>query len=282
MPRGRGVGNADVIQQRARFYGYKRSYLGFCRVYLPTDIEFAYRSYVEHEEDVREQIRKHRGKPLREWRRAFYLDPRFQPTRRMVLRDPYYFVGGSKSEWFKQSWPHFSPENAKANGRLVEAFCHGLRFKPWSSYPDVLVAEKVPLKKVMESLLVDYAFMGPRDRVQGVGTVIRLIELLEEDPEATCVVFLMSGGRQRKRSARSKDDDSIELHQGRSSIGEGKGYPGDEAVKRPDVVTVQIHRLSVESSQGSFRDVPGLAVRLPDVARGKTLLVQDQGLEASG
>ncbi len=134
----------------------------------------------------------------------------------------------------------------------------------------------------MESLLVDYAFMGPRDRVQGVGTVIRLIELLEEDPEATCVVFLMSGGRQRKRSARSKDDDSIELHQGRSSIGEGKGYPGDEAVKRPDVVTVQIHRLSVESSQGSFRDVPGLAVRLPDVARGKTLLVQDQGLEASG
>jgi hypothetical protein len=34
MPRGRGVNNADTIQQRARFFGYKRRYLGFCRVYL--------------------------------------------------------------------------------------------------------------------------------------------------------------------------------------------------------------------------------------------------------
>ena len=34
MPRGPGVGNADTIQQRARFLGYKRSYLGYCRVFL--------------------------------------------------------------------------------------------------------------------------------------------------------------------------------------------------------------------------------------------------------
>ncbi|WP_259279937.1 Z1 domain-containing protein [Enterobacter roggenkampii] len=34
MPRGVGVGNADTIQQRARFFGYKKNYLGFCRVYL--------------------------------------------------------------------------------------------------------------------------------------------------------------------------------------------------------------------------------------------------------
>src|SRR6185437_9790340 len=34
MPRGRGVGNADTIQQRARWFGYKAGYLGYCRVYL--------------------------------------------------------------------------------------------------------------------------------------------------------------------------------------------------------------------------------------------------------
>ena len=32
MPRGIGVGNADTLQQRARFFGYKRRYLGICRV----------------------------------------------------------------------------------------------------------------------------------------------------------------------------------------------------------------------------------------------------------
>jgi hypothetical protein len=34
MPRGIGTGNADTIQQRARFLGYKQRYLGYCRVYL--------------------------------------------------------------------------------------------------------------------------------------------------------------------------------------------------------------------------------------------------------
>ena len=34
MPRNIGVGNVDTIQQRARFFGYKRSYLGYCRVFL--------------------------------------------------------------------------------------------------------------------------------------------------------------------------------------------------------------------------------------------------------
>jgi hypothetical protein len=34
MPRGVGVGNADTLQQRGRFFGYKRAYLGYCRVFL--------------------------------------------------------------------------------------------------------------------------------------------------------------------------------------------------------------------------------------------------------
>ena len=36
MPRGIGVGQADTVQQRARFYGYNRGHLGYCRIYLET------------------------------------------------------------------------------------------------------------------------------------------------------------------------------------------------------------------------------------------------------
>ncbi len=53
MPRGIGVGNADTVQQRARFFGYKRGYLGYCRVYLEQGTFTAFQSYVEHEEDIR-------------------------------------------------------------------------------------------------------------------------------------------------------------------------------------------------------------------------------------
>ena len=56
MPRGIGVGNADTVQQRARFFGYKRPYLGYCRVYLEQGTLRAFQTYVEHEEDIRTQL----------------------------------------------------------------------------------------------------------------------------------------------------------------------------------------------------------------------------------
>src|SRR5262249_4401013 len=46
MPRGVGVGNADTVQQRARFFGYKRRYLGYCRVYLEQGTLTAFQNYV--------------------------------------------------------------------------------------------------------------------------------------------------------------------------------------------------------------------------------------------
>lgn len=74
MPRDMGVGNADTIEQRARFFGYKRKYLGYCRVFLENGVRDAFRFYVEHERDIRRRLQQHRdiGRPLNEWRRAFF------------------------------------------------------------------------------------------------------------------------------------------------------------------------------------------------------------------
>ncbi|MCZ8158748.1 MAG: hypothetical protein O9256_02520 [Rhizobiaceae bacterium] len=74
MPR--PLGNsaaADNLQQRARFFGYKKGYLGLCRVYVQGDVKDAFQDYVEHEEFIRSALSTHRGKPLSEWRRDFIL-----------------------------------------------------------------------------------------------------------------------------------------------------------------------------------------------------------------
>ena len=62
MPRGPGVGNADTIQQRARFLGYKRPYLGYCRVFLEPSVAQLYKNYVRHEEDMRTRLVAHIGR----------------------------------------------------------------------------------------------------------------------------------------------------------------------------------------------------------------------------
>jgi hypothetical protein len=90
MPRPPGGWTADTIQQRARFFEYHSEYLGYCRVYLHPGVRDAYVAYVRHEQDMRRRLEEHRGRPLQEWRRLFYLDRRLAPTRRNVLSSPYF------------------------------------------------------------------------------------------------------------------------------------------------------------------------------------------------
>ena len=75
MPRRVGVGNVDTVQQRARFFGYKRSYLVYAASLLKPLSIIHFESYVNHEQDVRTQLIEHRntGRPMSDWRRQFFL-----------------------------------------------------------------------------------------------------------------------------------------------------------------------------------------------------------------
>jgi hypothetical protein len=123
MPRSLGTRQADTIQQRARWFGYKSDCLGYCRVYLPVDVLQAYRGYVEHENHLRNQMREHRfaDDSLRSWRRAFFLDPQLRPTRASVI-DLQYLRGSFSNEWYWPKAPHESAGAADANRGLVKQF----------------------------------------------------------------------------------------------------------------------------------------------------------------
>ncbi|MBN9001411.1 MAG: hypothetical protein J0H75_04850, partial [Rhizobiales bacterium] len=86
MPRGIGTGNADTLQQRARFFGYKRAYLGYCRIFLEAVVLGTYEGYVHHEEEMREELRgiRDRGEPLSNWKRRFILSDDLNPCRASV------------------------------------------------------------------------------------------------------------------------------------------------------------------------------------------------------
>lgn len=280
MPRGTGVGNADTIQQRARFFGYKLGYLGYCRVYLDAEVESAFRSYVDHEEDIRERLLEYNasGKPLRDWKRAFFLDPNLKPTRKNVLALEYLQDTFSDS-WYDPKTPH-DPEEAVQNNRsVVNKFINSLKFVDDIGDPKRTqeqkhkVADGVPLKVAYEELLVKMTTMPPDDSQKFTGLLLQVEQYLEGHPDATCSIYQMSGGSFRERGVNG-DNEITQLFQGKN---ERTGYPGDREI-RGQGLTIQIHRLNITSSVAGGQiasDVPTVAIWIPsEMAQG--WLVQDE------
>ncbi len=79
-------GNADVLQQRARFFGYRGEYIDYCRVFLLGAAKRAFVDYVDDEEFLRASLKQHEGKPLADWKRDFVLHRQYdRPTRASVI-----------------------------------------------------------------------------------------------------------------------------------------------------------------------------------------------------
>ncbi len=272
MPRSKGVGNADTIQQRARWFGYKAEYLGYCRVYLTDEQREIYKYYVIHEEYVRNKLREHiaTGKSLREWRRALLLSPDLRPTRHDVI-DLEYIRGNYSKDWFEQHAPHDSPEAPESNRKTVEEFLSGLSFQPDEGHPmrtemqKHLVASNVSLDFVYRELLTKFLVTRSGDSHRYDGLLLQLKRYLEQYPtnQCKCTIYLMSGGKPRRRSV--DDNDEIPtLFQGPHPDKTGEYYPGDRQIRDHQGVTVQIHNLTVHKGQAVIADnVPTIAVALP-------------------
>ena len=262
MPRDAGGWSADTIQQRARFFGYKASYLSLCRLYLHRDVIAAFQSYVRHEEDIRKQLAAHRGRPLREWRRAFFLDSQMRPTRKNVLSDPYYKISRDRV-WFSQRYPQDA--DIARNGALLRPIEERHRFDPREGFFKHTIAE-ASLKEIYEQLLVMFDVRGA-DVPAWYGQLVTIGDILDEDSTSKALLVRMEGSRKDILRVRSEDKSSreIALHQGRSSAKDKEGkYPGDKEMKADDLVTVQIHWLEVENGP---KGVPALAIHIPSALR---------------
>ncbi|MBX9254987.1 alpha-1,4 polygalactosaminidase [Desmonostoc muscorum CCALA 125] len=263
MPRGAGVGNADTLQQRARFFGYKRSYLGYCRVFLEQDVRDAFINYVEHEENIRQQLKIYRGKPLFEWKRAFFLDNALKPTRGDVLDLPL-MTGGFSNDWYVPNYPHDSDEDAiNKNGEVVDTFWSQLTALNEKTFGKIsvnkhLFATDIPLRDTFEQLIVKFRTTHPSDSQRLTGLMLQVQHYLEQNPDELCDIYLMDKGKLRLRTI-SKNIGRLNLFQGRSHSTDPDKYPGDRQIVVKDKLTIQIHKLNLQV-EAEERDIPNVSV----------------------
>lgn len=286
MPRSMGVGNADTVQQRARFFGYKRTYLGFCRVFLEAALRQAFQVYVDHEQDIRCRLLEHGGRPLSEWRRAFFLDSSMRPTRSQVMNLDYQHDTFS-NRWFWPKVPHGYEELLDENRRTVRAFIETVDWRDDEGDPRRtpdqihLVTEAVPLQRVYEDLLFPLRLTDEYDSQLFTGVLLQIDSYLQANPEANCTVYQMSKGSERMRSVNDAEEIPT-LFQGANyadaATHRDEVYPGDERIRSVEGLTIQIHALEVrQKNRGPIiaSQVPTVAVWVPS-SMSRDWLVQEQ------
>lgn len=268
MPRTPGVGNADTVQQRGRFFGYKRSYLGFCRLYIEQATLSLFQEYVEHEESMRKELQKiqMRGDSLSKWKRVLVLSPEMQPCRHTVLKDMY-TRGNYADSWFEPSYGFISSDVIQANQMTRDRFISQFSFSSDTKeeYNRELaqkhqIARNVQLANVIEFLL-DFHIESANEKMNQTGVLLQLKTALEADPTETCTIYRISPDYNRRRTV-SKNR-TITLFQGRTSA--AVGYCGDGEFYTPNQVTVQFHSIDLIDQTGILiaEQVPFVAVRVP-------------------
>ncbi len=289
MPRGVGTRMADTVQQRARFFGYKRPYLGFCRVFLEQAVADAFARYVQHEEDIREQISAvaREGRSLDELRRIFLLPRGLAATRDSII-DVNYVRARVTNGWFTPRAPHESPQDGAANREVANSYLATLDMVEDEGHEARTeiqrhnVAEGVSLAEAFEQLLLGMIFSRLTDAQNLLGTLVILRNYVRTHPDATCSVYEMSSGVLRERTL-AEAGEIPNLFQGEAPVNprerRGEVYPGDRNIHHAHDVSIQVHRLSLlrhETRELAFDDIVTIAVWIPDGLAGD-VLIQDQG-----
>jgi Z1 domain len=294
MPRALATGQVDTTLQRARFFGYKGSYLGFCRVWLDNANIEAFRAIIEHEEDVRARLEEFdvNNKHLNKWDREAVLARMLRLTRPNILYndiDRDYFG----QEWFIIRNPHDTDVLIPQNKNIVTEFTtnnlsefsinigHSERTEMQSH----LVAE-LQLSECLKNLLIKLKFTLESESQTFSSLRSVLNSHLENNPNETCLLYVMSSKIennqlvQLKRQRRLNANNAIkELFQGEQPttngrLRKGEVYPGDRNIRDEEKICIQIYRLGLLDINGNdilddngnriYDDLESLAIWIPE------------------
>lgn len=294
MPRPLGTSAAaDTLQQRARFFGYKKAYLGLCRVFVQNSVKNAFTDYVEHEDFVRAALADNRGKPLREWRRDFLLTQLLKPTRPNV-------VGLGTRRILVEDWmvPKVlqREDNAAAKNRLLLEAVD----KKWSeeftrvnaaTIPELAPAkgpssndiiESVPLPTVLEDFLLALEVKDPGDAEEHSAMLVALSALLAKDPSLKVDVFLMNQLKPgyRSRMATASLAASHRFAPINQYFSQSANSVNDKSFFTPDRISLQLRRFDLGYQQrnqlsADIHSVTWYAIYVPKRLK-KDLIVEER------
>lgn len=245
-----GKSTADTIQQRCRFFGYKRNYLYSCRVYLPADTALEYCEYVDHEEEMRKWLKENTD--LRKVEKLLLISPSLNATRRNILtKDTVY---NKLNGWRKMN----AFQNIEANTRFVEEFLKTVSFTDYHPYGtddrDHRYA-KLTIDQAID-FLTNFNFQCAPDAARKQATLRYIQYLASQKDNPVQYVYLIhmayknTVGRERTFYSDKKIINNV--HAGHDPKG-SHIYPGDSEIKFEDAICIQLHKIKLKSTDYKWK-----------------------------
>jgi hypothetical protein len=257
MPRySKGKSNADTIQQRCRFFGYKDAYIDTCRVYLPSDSIDEYINYVHHEESLREGLKT---KTLTEFKRMMVLDDSMNPTRNNILSEN--LVRTKLMGWRQFNSLYKSDSNKILFENLIAS--HGVEAKSTQIHFNYTSNTKDRSHLYFEVSMMDALSIVSEYSVTTVSDIMRkqatiqYLSFWKKDKEKKCFIVYMgpqnSLGRKRSLIESNGTYRINNIWSGPSNLG-SEDYPGDKGICFPNAITIQIHLVNIKKGNHAFQD----------------------------
>ncbi len=246
--------NADTIQQRCRFFGYKGKYIRSCRVFLPAESITNYVSYVEHEEELRNILST--CDKLDKVEHQIMLSDRLRPTRQNVL--PESIVKNKLKGW--KTLQSFDSEQIINHNKAVT-----INFlKSHEDDVDNIYQYSTPDRthrrfKIKVDDIISYLKVFKFRNIEGImlnSETIRFLSYLSSQKKPLEYVYVVQMAYKSVPRERSFNFDkkvlakNTRLFAGPSS--DGEKYPGDDKIREEKTLTIQIHHLKLKGVQLGF------------------------------
>jgi hypothetical protein len=247
MPRyTKGKSNADTIQQRCRFFGYKQKYLKSCRVYLPTDSIAEYVDYVKHEEEMRNWLRNNDN--LENVERQLMLAEKLNATRKNIL--PYGIVQTKMKGWHGMN----ALNSIETNKLIVNEFLQNNKFILWNTQfgtDDRNHKTSTVSVDIAIDFLTKFKFGNYADTARKQATIRYLQYLSTEALNPISDVHFIQMAYESEYRERSFDTTTLKIKQHFSGPDKrGKDvYPGDREIKSEDTICIQLHKIKLKCDQ---------------------------------
>ena len=266
MPRTtKGKSNADTIEQRCRFFGYKMKYIDVCRVYLSTKSLVEYNDYVEHEENLRANLNPCESlEEFSKHSKAMLLADTLNPTRSNILSSK--LVRSKLSGW-KQM---ISKDCYQENKLHIQQFLEHIKeqFVNCPDYDGNIIRNHryacVPIDDFIEFFKrISY---GDVPNITRRNVTIQYLMHLRDSMDIKHVkLYEIAYLAQNIDNLRShKIEGLTNIQAGYAKDG---SYPGDKAFKDEDTVCFQLHHYRVNQPMHPLnnKDIYNFCVYYPEI-----------------